>query len=415
MAGVKFPSSFDVTGRFPLDAKYWVDSITNLSDGEIYVGLHRWTLDTGKEYVYQKNNTWKEAAGGEKGNSATITIGNVVKGDTAKVVNVGTSTDAILNITLPKGDAGNTPIIDIGTVSKSSTPNVTNVGTTDRAILNFALPSGENGLNGLDGKSVFIAYADSITGLNPSYSFTNKKFISFVTAYQQPLLTAFTTWSQLEAKDGVKGTSLFIAYSAFSNGQNASYTLNTTHKYISIISALALPLLSEFTTWVLFKGADGGAAGLSAYESWLRLGNTGTEAQFIDSLSGNNGLSAYQIWLNEGNFGTEQDFINSLSAKALSANIKSIQVVAGSDGPQLLNIPADATDIVSITIKEPSTYTRITTSYTYTAGVVSLLTQANIKVGDVLECKYVVYTGLSVGNIPIPNAVQIELTPVINY
>ena len=92
------------------------------------------------------------------------------------------------------------------------------------------------------------------------------------------------------------------------------------------------------------SGANGidGQDGLSAYQIWLNTGNTGTEAQFLASLqgvqgiqgpqgiagtngvdgatgpqgpsgvNGTDGLSAYQVWLNLGNTGTEAQFIASL-------------------------------------------------------------------------------------------------------
>lgn len=92
------------------------------------------------------------------------------------------------------------------------------------------------------------------------------------------------------------------------------------------------------------SGANGidGQDGLSAYQIWLNAGNTGTEAQFLASLqgaqgiqgpqgiagtngvdgatgpqgpagvNGTDGLSAYQVWLNLGNTGTEAQFIASL-------------------------------------------------------------------------------------------------------
>ncbi|WP_438989577.1 hypothetical protein [Polaribacter sp.] len=64
-------------------------------------------------------------------------------------------------------------------------------------------------------------------------------------------------------------------------------------------------------------GPDGapGDDGISAYEVWLELGNTGTEQEFIDSLKGadgDDGISAYEVWLALGNTGTEQEFIDSL-------------------------------------------------------------------------------------------------------
>jgi len=318
MAGVNFPSSFNVTGRFPLDAKYWVDSYSNLSDGEISVGLHRWTLDTGKEYVYQKSGVWKEAAGGEQGEAATVTIGNVTRGNIAKVTNVGTSTNAILDIVLPQGDAGDIPIIDIGSVTTGSIANVVNVGTTDRAILNFVLPKATDGIDGSVGKSIWIAFADDINGTNPTYSPTGKKYISFAQSFTQPVLGAFNSWTKVQAVDGANGQSVWIAYSAFSNGSGASFVLSSVHKYVSILTSPTQPLLSDFSTWVLFKGQDGGPAGNSAYETWLELGNSGTEQDFLDSLQGNNGASAYQTWLDLGNTGTEQDFIDSLGGNGNS-------------------------------------------------------------------------------------------------
>lgn len=71
-------------------------------------------------------------------------------------------------------------------------------------------------------------------------------------------------------------------------------------------------------------GALKGDDGKSAYQSWLDLGNTGTEEDFIYSLkgekgqvgekgeTGNNGKSAYDLWLEAGNVGSEQDFLDSL-------------------------------------------------------------------------------------------------------
>ena len=67
-------------------------------------------------------------------------------------------------------------------------------------------------------------------------------------------------------------------------------------------------------------GADG-ADGLSAYDIWLAQGNSGMEADFLNSLigadgqagaDGVDGLSAYEVWLAHGNTGTEDDFFESL-------------------------------------------------------------------------------------------------------
>lgn len=75
---------------------------------------------------------------------------------------------------------------------------------------------------------------------------------------------------------------------------------------------------------------DRGIDGRSAYQVWLEAGNTGTIADYLaslkgpqgikgapgsDGLAGNNGLpgkSAYQLWLDAGNTGTINDYLNSL-------------------------------------------------------------------------------------------------------
>jgi hypothetical protein len=97
-----------------------------------------------------------------------------------------------------------------------------------------------------------------------------------------------------------------------------------------------------------------GNNGLSAYQVWLNLGNVGTELDFINSLTGPQGIqgpagpvgtpgingingtngaqgpagpkgdpgdSAYAVWLSLGNTGTETDFINSLSAAAIAFSL----------------------------------------------------------------------------------------------
>jgi hypothetical protein len=59
---------------------------------------------------------------------------------------------------------------------------------------------------------------------------------------------------------------------------------------------------------------DPGADGDSAYDLWIAEGNTGTEQEFLDSLTGDDGDSAYDIWIAAGNTGTEQEFLDSLKA-----------------------------------------------------------------------------------------------------
>ena len=53
-----------------------------------------------------KGSQGEQGIEGPQGNAGTITIGTVISGDSPRVENVGTATDAILNITLPEGKKG---------------------------------------------------------------------------------------------------------------------------------------------------------------------------------------------------------------------------------------------------------------------------------------------------------------------
>lgn len=64
-----------------------------------------------------------------------------------------------------------------------------------------------------------------------------------------------------------------------------------------------------------------GPQGKSAYQIWLDLGNTGSEQDFFNDITGPQGpegisavgKSVYDIWLDLGNTGSEQDFINDIT------------------------------------------------------------------------------------------------------
>lgn len=88
---------------------------------------------------------------GKDGLSATIKIGEVTTGEPGSdvtVENVGDDTNAVLNISIPKGADGKAASIKIGTVTTGESGDeakVENVGTKTEAILNFTLPKGDMG------------------------------------------------------------------------------------------------------------------------------------------------------------------------------------------------------------------------------------------------------------------------------
>lgn len=116
---------------------------------------------------------------GDPGTAATVTIGTVTTGaagSNASVTNVGTSTAAKLNFTIPrgtqgvqgirgvqgekgepgeKGDPGTAATITVGTVTTGaagSSATVTNSGTASAAKLNFTIPRGATGAQGPQGE-----------------------------------------------------------------------------------------------------------------------------------------------------------------------------------------------------------------------------------------------------------------------
>ena len=109
---------------------------------------------------------------GAVGSAGTVTIGTTTTGSaggSASVTNSGTSSEAVLNFTLPKGAsgaagvqgsqgltgatgaAGDNATIAIGTITtlpEDSSATVFNAGTDTAAVLNFGLPMGQTGAQG---------------------------------------------------------------------------------------------------------------------------------------------------------------------------------------------------------------------------------------------------------------------------
>lgn len=85
---------------------------------------------------------------GDKGDAATIHVGQVTEGETASVTNVGDEHFATFEFVLPKGDTGATPTLRIGSVQSGDVANVNITGTATDPYLNFTLPKGDKGDTG---------------------------------------------------------------------------------------------------------------------------------------------------------------------------------------------------------------------------------------------------------------------------
>lgn len=117
-------------------------------------------------------------------------------------------------------------------------------------------------------------------------------------------------------------------------GTETSATIRTDAEGNKFLDLIMVPGVGE-------KG-DQGDPGPSAYQHWLNLGNTGTEADFLASLNGTDGTdgaagqSAYALWLSLGNTGTEADFLQSLEGS------DGVDGTDGADGRSAYQVWLDA-------------------------------------------------------------------------
>lgn len=145
-------------------------------------------LINGQLYVYvgsggnvSSNPKWSNVGTikGDKGDAATIEVGNVASGDVAKITNSGTSSAAIFDFVLPKGDAAT---IKVGTVTEGKSAKVTNSGNEHEAIFDFVLPSGEPGKSPkIQGGTWWVwsweenDYVDTNISVSSDYELTKEK------------------------------------------------------------------------------------------------------------------------------------------------------------------------------------------------------------------------------------------------
>lgn len=118
-------------------------------------------------------------------------------------------------------------------------------------------------------------------------------------------------------EDGANGLSAYELWRVVGNSGTVEDFLT------SLVGEPGEPGDSGVTTYVGNNGQTGpqGEQGASAYQQWLDAGNTGTPEEFLESLTGDagadgvaghDGPSAYDLWVLIGNTGTVEDFLDSL-------------------------------------------------------------------------------------------------------
>lgn len=173
---------------------------------------------------------------GDKGDAATITIGDVESGETASVENVGSATDAIFNFTFPKGDDGDAATITVGTVTSGQNASVINAGTSSNAVFNFVLPKGDQGDPGT-GLTLLGQY-DTLADLeaaHPTGQRGNAYFVGDdtdgVVYLWNPDESEWTNVGSLKGAKGDTGATPSFSIGTVTSGQTPAVTIGGTSDY----------------------------------------------------------------------------------------------------------------------------------------------------------------------------------------
>ena len=276
---------------------------------------------------------------GEKGDAATVDVGTTttgVAGSNANVVNVGTTSAAVLDFTIPRGDKGE---------------------KGDKGI------QGPQGVAGEDGEDayVYIAYASDSSGTGFTTTFNaNLDYIaikSTTTPIATPQASDFTgLWKNYKGIQGIQGEQgvagedgssayVYIAYASDANGTGFTTTFDASLDYIAIkatTSPIASPQASDFTgLWKNYKGEKGdkgdtGAAGADGEDgldiNWKGTYSSGT-AYVVNDAVFYEGSSYICILNSTGNLPTNTTYWNLMAQKG-----------AAGEGSGDVSGPSSATD-----------------------------------------------------------------------
>ena len=285
-----------------------------------------------------KGDKGDTGATGSPGAAATISVGTTTTGQpgtNASVTNVGTSSAAVLNFTIPKGAKGDTgatgapgatgspgaaATVSVGTTTTGqpgTNASVTNSGTQSAAVLNFTIPKGDKGDNGNPGSAATIAVG-TVTTLQPNQS-----------AYVTNVGTSSAAVFDIGIPKGEQGQ----AGSGSGDMLAADYDPNGTVQNAGGIVAYVASEVPTKTSELLNDGSDGMAAYLETDETAYRTAsipygecdNTSTSTAFTATVPGITALrDGVCMWLKNGVVTSATGFtinINGLGAKPIYNNM----------------------------------------------------------------------------------------------
>ena len=259
---------------------------------------------------------------GTPGPAATIDIGTITTGapgTSASVNNVGTSSAALLNFTIPRGStgeagttgpagpAGAAATIQVGTITTGaagSSANVANSGTPSAAVFNFTIPRGDTGATGATGpqgpagqqpplssaapanlaataaagtsgdaaRIDHVHQFQAITAIIPLTAPTGTIALGELENYQMPearTLVAIPVWSVKTAPTGlalqfdirVGGTSIFSTLPTIAAGGTSSSATTPAVFSTEFEAASRIIAANSLVTWHCTQVGSGGGTG----------------------------------------------------------------------------------------------------------------------------------------------------------
>lgn len=265
--------------------------VTTAPETKIDVSINRpiITAKNQKAYFKLKNTGGPKGDKGDTGDAATITVGSTstgAPGSNASVANVGTSSAAVLNFTIPRGDKGDkgdtgatgspgaaaTVTVGATTTGQPGTnASVVNAGTQSAAVLNFTIPKGAKGDTGATGSAATVAVGTTTTGQpGTNASVTNS-------GTQSAAVLNFTIPKGAKGDTGSAGAAATIAAGTTTTGQPGTSASVTN---VGTSSAA----IFDFTIPKGDKGDQGnpGAAATVTVGS-TQTGGAGTSASVVNS------------------------------------------------------------------------------------------------------------------------------------
>jgi len=200
---------------------------------------------------------------GSSGDGASVSVGSVTTGapgSSVSITNTGTSEDAVLNFTIPRGNSGSNgangsngsaATIAVGsttTGAAGSPASVTNVGTSSAATLDFIIPRGNTGLTGPAGPALVSAPTVVTPTFGTAYAASVPTKPSFISAMIDTAYTVTVIGTQADTVELRIGP--VQAQVAAGTGGTAVATFRASVTGIALVIGLGIGQRNQLSAWV---------------------------------------------------------------------------------------------------------------------------------------------------------------------